>query len=188
MSPGFNVRSAADWHRVNGHICKFRRFDWQGLQYTKTYESPKFALTLNELILGEFMNYWMKSGACILAMIISSHAASAATCDLGQEGTYTNHALDTNVGPAQVTVSVAPKNTMTFEVRIPCGIHLSPATLYATCQENSVRYETVIVQDRGLSQCSLGTNLRITIVGDVLTISTDIRTPGFNGRYRFSRQ
>ena len=68
------------------------------------------------------------------------------------------------------------------------GSKVAPATLYASCQENTGRYEPLLVQEPGSSQCSLGNNARVSVIGDELTIFTDIRTPGFSGRYDFLRQ
>lgn len=138
------------------------------------------------MYLGGHMNL-IGIGTFSIALSLMPGAAIAASCDHTEEGVFVNHQLDGEFTSAQVRVAVAPKNTMTFELLIPCGTKLRPAILYASCEENIGWYEA-LVQDEGSSLCSLGSNPKISINGDELTIFTDIRTPGFSGRYEFSRQ
>lgn len=125
----------------------------------------------------------LRIGIFAAIFINIGNVALATTCDLTDQGVFTNPALDGKFNRAQVTVTKESKDMMAFEVVIPCGTKLTPTVLSASCED----YKSLKVRDQGSSQCSLGSDPRISISGEKLTIYTDIRVPDFNGRYEFYR-
>ena len=144
---------------------------------------------ISVLLKGRKMNH-LRLAICALAIVGSSHALGAPDgsghCDQADEGVFVNQDLNGRFSNAYVKVRFEPKNTAIFEVMIPCGSKLIPAVLSAYC--NRGMYEQVEVVDSGGSQCSFGLAPKLYISGDRLTIYTQIRVPGFSGKYEFSRQ
>lgn len=123
----------------------------------------------------------------LAALFLSS--ATAGACELEHEGVYTNPAYDGEFNRAQVTVTKAPKNSMRFEIMIPCGSKVTPAQVTFACRESGGHYLNfdMVSISTGGGQCALGAKPQISILGDEMTIYTGIRTPGLDGRYVFRR-
>ena len=124
----------------------------------------------------------------ILAGLLKIQLAHAGVCNEVDFGTYTNSNYDSEFYQASVTAKFAGKQTVRFEIVIPCGSKMTPATLAFSCPESGSRYTELTAISKGSSQCSLGQQPTISIIGNDLEIRTGIRVPGFEGTYIFHRQ
>lgn len=118
----------------------------------------------------------------------------AGVASAGETVRYSNPAYN---GPYEyqrsyVEVVESADGSIQITASIPCGTKLNPMVLVSEpgAEGETVGAGPLRVVDDGASQCYVGTAPRFFRIGDRLEIVTGprIRTPGFDGIYRFTRE
>ncbi len=125
----------------------------------------------------------------ILMLLAFSASVYAGQCPETIYGRYENpdYPKQTYQQTAHVTIEPLSETMHSLIFEVPCGSKLTPKLVELTpssCVTGSFK-----VIEEGGSQCFLGATGDYTLYGRELILSPSkiIRTPGFNGRYKFKK-
>lgn len=101
-------------------------------------------------------------------------------------GRYVNNNYDGEFNSAYAQFLEQKNGDIQAEISIPCGTKIIPAIYQVICFESD--FPTLKLISEGASQCTIGEKAALSPIADELIIFTTIRTPGFDGKYEFTKE